>query len=332
MKNILTAFLLISLLYLNTLEAQRGTQRGGQNGTSVEKFTALSQEHTEKAINLLGIRLGQSLADARKTIERNGGEIVWLASPYPEYTKSIRNLQRASSIDYFEYAAHSTKNPNKKYISHTPYSRDDIVVKLTVYPKSAGNLKSPDNLIIYKAETYLGFQPSRHEVVHDKVEYVDYTYEDFHTVMVKNNYTLYQHQNANLSYSKAGGKSLDIGNMKAARGTWKGDNIKTVPSYSLTSISAFFPKYKNNLMQTKENGVDQVVIYKPLNDMIDDQQGLGTFQNYLKYGNSVFLDLIQIKSEKDPNVYLLNNLNLRYQDANLMEDAYNGFYNALFKM
>ena len=327
MKNIVTAFLLICLLFLQTLEAQRGTQRA----TSVENFTALSEEHIEKAINLLGVKLGQSLADAKKTVEKNGGEIIWLASPYPDYTKSIRNLQRASSIDYFEYAAHSTKNPNNKYVSHTPYSREDVVIKLIVYPKSAGNLKDPSNLVIYKAETSLGFQPTRHEVIYDKVEYVDYTYEDFHAVMEKNNYTLYQHQNAHLSYNRVGGKSLNIGNMKAARGTWKGDNVKNAPSYNLTSISAFFPKYKNDLMQTEENGVDQVVAYKPLSFMIDEYQGSGVFETYLKYGNSVVLDLIQIKSEKDPSIYLLNNLSLSYQDASLMEDAYNGFYKALFK-
>ena len=340
MKNIFAAFLLLGLLFLQTLEAQRSpkraTPRGAQGATSKStsagKFTALSQQHIEKAINLLGIKLGQTLAEARKTVEKNGGEIIWLGSRDPNFTKSIRNLQRATSIDYFEYAAHSTKNPNKKYVSHTPYSRKDVVIKLTVYPKSAGNLKDPNNLVIYKAETHLGFQPSRHEVIYDKVNYVDYTYEDFHTVMEKNNYTLYQHQNSHLSYNKNGGKSLDIGNLKAARGTWKRDNIKTAPSYKLPLIRAFFPKYTHKLMQTKENGVDQVVIYKPLSYMINDYQGAGAFQTYLDYGNSVVLSLIQRKSEKDPNIYLLNNIGLSYQDANLMEDAYNGFYNALFKV
>ncbi|WP_036155168.1 hypothetical protein [Maribacter forsetii] len=339
MRNIFTAFLLISLLFLQTLEAQRSpkraTPRGAQGATSTSKsagkFTALSQQHIEKAINLLGIKLGQTLAEARETVEKNGGEIIWLGSRDPNFTESIRNLQRASKIDYFEYAAHSTKNLNKKYVSHTPYSREDVVIKLTVYPKSAGNLKDPNNLIIYKAEISLGFQPSRNEVIYDKVNYVDYTYEDFHAVMEKNNYKLYQNQGAYLSYNKNGAKSLDIGNLKVSGGTWKRDNIRTAPSNKLTSMSAFFPKYAHSLLQTKENGVDQVVTYKPLSEMIDKHEGVGAFQTYLKYGNSVVLTLVQIKSEKDPNIFLLNNIGLSYQDANLMADAYNGFYNALYK-
>jgi len=340
MKNILTTFLLAGLLFFQTLEAQRSPQRATPRGaegatsksTSVgNKFTPLSQQHIEKAINLLGIKLGQTLVEARKTVEKNGGEIIWLGNRDPNFTESIRNLQRASSIGYFEYAAHSTKNPNKKYVSHTPYSRQDVVIKLTLYPKSAGNLKDPNNLVIYKAETHLGFQPSQNEVIYDKVNFVDYTYEDFHAVMEKNNYALFQHQNAHLSYSKNGGKSLDIGNLKAARGTWEKDDITTVPSNKLTSISAFFPKYAYSLLQTKENGVDQIVTYKPFSDMIDKREGVGAFQTYLKYGNSVVLSLVQRKSKKDPSIFLLNNISLSYQDASLMEDAYNGFYNALYK-
>ena len=339
MKNIFAAFLLLGLLFLQTLEAQRSpkraTPRGAQGATSKStsagKFTALSQQHIEKAINLLGIKLGQTLAEARKTVEKNGGEIIWLGSRDPNFTKSKRNLQRASSIDYFEYAAHSTKNPNKKYVSHTPYSRKDVVIKLTLYPKSAGNLKDPNNLIIYKAETHLGFQPSRHEVIYDKVNYANYIYEDFHTALKKNNYTLFQHQKSHLSYNKKGGKSLDIGNMKAARGTWKQDNIKIAPSYKLPLISAFFPQYAYSPLQTNENGVDQIVTYKPLSDIIDKRDGEGAFQTYLDYGNSVVVIFTQMNSKINPNINLLNTLYLRCQDANLMEDAYNGFYNALFK-
>uniref|UniRef100_UPI003F5CEAAC hypothetical protein n=1 Tax=Maribacter litoralis TaxID=2059726 RepID=UPI003F5CEAAC len=332
MRKIFTAFLLISLLFFQTMEAQRGTQSRKPVSTSTrENFTALSQEHIEKTINLLGINLGQSLADAKKTIENNGGEIIWLASPDPNYVRSTKELQRDTSLDYFEYAVHSIKNPNNKNVRHTPNSREDIVVKITVYPKSAGNLKDPNNLIIYKADTYLGFQPTYHQVTYNNIKNIEYTYADFHAVMKKNNYTLYQHQNAHLSYSKNRGKSLDIGNLKAARGTWKGDNIKIAPSYNLISISAFFPTYKSDLMQPNKNGGDPIITYKPLSQMIDEYQGSGAFQTYLDYGNSVVLDLIQIESKIDPSIYLLNNLNMHYQNASLMEDAYNGFYNALFK-
>ena len=340
MKTNFTIFLLLSLVCLQTVEAQRGTQRatprGNQRGTAQSatgenQFKALSEDHIENAINLLGIQLGQSLAEAKKIVEQQGGEITWLASPYADYELSTQQLQRATSLDYFEYAAHSTKNPDNKYVTHTPYSREDIVIKLTVYPKAAGDLKDPNNLIIYKAETYLGFQPTQHEVNYNNANFVDYTYEDFHAVMAQNNYTLYQHQQTHLSYNKKGGQPLDIGDMKAARGTWINDDVKTAGSYNLSSINAFFPTYTNNLMETTANGVDQVIVYKPLGAMIDAFQGAGTFQTYLDYGYSVSVDLIQRTSKTDPNIYLLNNLTLRYEDANLMEDAYTGFYKALFK-
>ena len=84
-------------------------------------------------------------------------------------------------------------------------------------------------------------------------------------------------------------------------------------------------------MQPNINGGEPIIVYKPLSQMIDEYQGLGAFQTYLDYGNSVIVDLIQIESKIDPSIYLLNNLNMYYRNASLMEDAYNGFYNALFK-
>lgn len=338
MNGILRNLVVIGLLFLlQSLQAQRRTQ-GTQSTTPVSpgtQFTPLTHAHLENTLNKLGIELGQTLAQAKTTIENNGGEVLWTGSPDPNFVRTKKELQRGKE-KYFRYVAHSIRGDVKRtsMVQTMPYSAQDITLFIDVYPKSEGDLKDPDNLIIYRIQTSLGFQPTHHQMTYSKIKPVQVSYAEFHAVMETQGHSLYQSGGGLLVYKKDGGKSIDIGDLTAARRIWKKIMPTKSPCNKLQILADNFPVTASNMINgMAEPGADTqpVIHYKPWGSAIDKHQGDGAFQTYKDCGSATILQISQIDNPENAEKPLLNTVSLFYQNAALIDEAFEGFYNALYK-
>ncbi|WP_156113404.1 hypothetical protein [Wocania ichthyoenteri] len=238
---------------------------------------------------------------------------------------------------YFRYAAHSIRNIAPKITSSLAsksYSREDIVINLDVYTKAAGDLKDPNNLTVYRINTYLGYQPSPLQLRHPNINPVQVSYADFHALMENKGHILYQ-SGAFLVYKKEKGHSIDIGDLKAARSTWKKMQPKTSPCNKLSTLADDFPKKVydmiNGLRSRSENGGNAIIHYKPWSEIIDTYAGQGTFQSYTECGNATVVQPILTKNPNNPDNPLLHHVSMHYQNAALLDNVFKGFYNAIYK-
>lgn len=334
MKGILFA---ISILLSQPLEAQRRTQGNQSTPESTRtQFTPLSQTYLINTLNKLGIELGQTLAHAKKRVENEGGQVLWMGSPDQNFVRNKKELKRGKE-KYFRYVVHSVRSdsPNStSMVQINPFSSEDVTLYLDVYPKSEGNLKDPGNLIIYRIHTSLGFQPTSHQMTYGNITPVQISYSDLHFEMEKQGHSLIQSVGGLLVYIKDGGKSIDIGDLTGARSTWKKVGSDKSPCNKLLALADNFPVTASNMIngmyEPSVNG-DAVIHYKPWGIWIDKYQGEGTSQTFKDCGSATVLQISQIENPENPDKPLLNNVSLYYQNANLLEDAFEGFYRALYK-
>ncbi|TDT46466.1 hypothetical protein CLV90_0517 [Maribacter spongiicola] len=330
MKYLLVFYLIANLVFIQTTEAQRGTQRN--QSSAISQFHPVSQSKLEKTINKLGIELGLTLDQAKKLIEKDGGEVVWLGSPDPNFTRTKKELQRGIS-SYFRYAAHSTKGKQKSTTSlqTKPYSNEDIVIFIDVYPISKEDFKDPNNLIIQRLETAVTFQPTYHQMTRFNIKPVQISYNDFNEIMEKQGHSLLQ-VGPSLVYKK-GGISIDAGDMTASRSTWKNNTSKQSPCSKLSSMSNKFAETTADMLSgMKESGPDgyAVINYEPMSVYVDKYQGEGTFEGLKDCGSVTVLEITQIANPENIDKPLLNMVSFNYQSADILADAFESFYNTLY--
>lgn len=278
MNNILRNVVVIVLLFLlQSLQAQRRTQAIQSTPVSTgTQFTPVTQSFLENTVNKLGIELGQTLAQAKKSIENNGGEVLWMGSPDSNFTLTRKELQRGKE-NYFRYVVHSISSDVKStsMVQTLPNTAQDITMFLDVYPKSKDNFKDPENLVIYRIETSLMFQPTQHQMTYLKIEPVQISYVDFHAVMEKQGHSLYQSGGGFLVYKKDGGKSIDIGDLTSARRVWKRNIPTKSPCTNLLTLADKFPVTASGMINAMtEPGTDgrPVINFKPWGATIDNYQ------------------------------------------------------------
>lgn len=329
MKGLASIFFFLITIFPQSGEAQRS-----RGTSSRDTFIPLTPEQVENTVNLLGIELGQTLADTKNIIEGNGGEVLWQGSPDPTFVRTKAELERGNT-SYFRYIIHSISNPNAtkaSQVSTGPYSREDIVLTVDVYPKTPGDLKDPENLVLYHVQTYLSYQPSDLQL--RNINPIQVSFADFHSLMEKKGHFLYQ-SGGLLVYKKGIEPSITIGDLKANRSTWEKVLPTKFPCNELSTRADDFPKVVNGMMNSSrvadENGQNSKIIFQTWSELIDKYEGANAADTYKACGSATVIQVIQRESTENPDKPLLSSIRISYQNANLLDAALEGFYKAIYK-
>jgi hypothetical protein len=324
---------ILLLVFSQLVEAQRS--RSGAS-SSRDTFIPLSPQYIQDTVNFLGVELGQSLQEVNNNIRTNGGELVWAGSPDPNFVRDKKYLQRGNA-SYFRYVVHSTQSTAKQSrgnMAIQPFSREDVVLTLDVYPIGPGDMKDPQNLIVYRIQSSLSFQPSHLQLRQAHINPVKVFYPSFHALMEHKGHYLYQ-SGPLLVYKKGAKPSISIGDLSGKRSAWQKILPKQFPCNDLMILANDFPKAAAGMVNTtkihSQTNNSSALIFIPWTELINQYKGEGAAQAYKACGHATVIQMHQATHLDAPDKAPLSSIIMSYQSAQILEDAYEGFFKALYQ-
>lgn len=324
----------LSVLLPITAQAQRS------RSVAPASFVAVTPGEMQSSIDLLGLRLGMTLAQVQSIVGSQGGEVFWSGSTDPSFTQSRERLQRGSN-SYFAYQAHSIprsayKVPGKKGQSRArPDLGNNIRIRMAFYPIANGDFKDPRNLVLYYMTTHLGFQPDVVAVKTGRAQIVPIAFDAYNIAAMFGGYHLTLVEQGMFIYVQGAGVNMATGDLSLPVRQWTlqrqrnqvCSKLMTEASNLATRAGAISPHmvtYDAVTATEKKTFVSykQQFALRRQKLTYDELDACGT------------VSLTQPRTRGAPGVLkgeILNSVSVQHTSAKAIGNAHKGFFDALHR-
>lgn len=307
---------------------------------SPSPFVAVTPNEMQRSIDLLGLRLGMTLAQVQSIIGSQGGEVFWSGSTDPSYTQSRERLQNGSN-SYFAYQAHSIPRsayqvPGKKGQSRRrPDLGNNLKVKMAFYPIADGDYKAPSNLVLYYMTTSLGFQADKVAIMQGRAEIVPIAADSYYIAAMFGGYYLKHIEQGTFIYVQGAGVNMATGDLTLPMQQWTLQRQREQVCVKLMTEASTLAKRAGTIhpMMVAYDPVTAAakktfVAYK---ELIARRRQKLTYDQLDACGA---VSLTIMKTMSSPGILkgeVLNSVTVQHTSAQAIAAAHEGFFNALHR-